>query len=188
MSEFNVNREMVQELAETGAIQIPMSVLPEERELSDMLGHVGDRTFSVVSVYADFEALGIFPELVTVARDLLKICYAGRLTWQRVRQQAFTPKSYETGKWHKDAEGRLTGISFLFTNGKCPSEGLMTGGRGSCPENGKKYFYRNGPVVIAQTDFGAPTLSSISPDLGATWHAGDRNQACRVGALDFLLH
>lgn len=185
MTDFRVTRELAQELAETGSVQLPKDLLPDAHELSEMLGCVGGKLTTVTSDYQDFVKLGIFPDIVDVAEQFLDVCYQGQVDWIKLRQQAFTSKTCETGKWHKDAHGDLRGLSFLYTAGQDDKEALVTGGRGDSPRSHKRYLYKNGPIALAQTDFGALILPTYA-DIGATWHHGDRPQASRTGVLDFL--
>jgi len=144
--------------------------------------------------YQDFVALGIYPELTRCANELLRISYGVIHKWERVRVQTFTPKLRDFGTngglgLHRDGNGRLSGITALFTAGRDLDEMLVTQGRGNLghQDKPKRYKYTNGPIIVAQTDW-AKSLLGPSQPAGATWHTGLRQRAARVGALDFLLH
>lgn len=188
MSEFKVTREMVQELAETGAYQLPMSTLPDEAELAEFLCPLSWPNTSVTSIFTEFANLGIFPDLVDVAKDILKIAYPKIHQWSRVRQQTFRVLGVSPTKYnpHQDGGGDLSGISVIFTKGKHTDEQLLTMGRAAIYRDPQSFYYRNGPVVITQKDFGKPLLKPHDY-LGATWHLAKRLADSRVGVLDFFL-
>lgn len=185
--EFKVTREMAQELAETGAVQVPPYTLPHPDDLRRMLGDNFLGLRSLTMDYSYYAKSGLLPCLGSIAGQILSLSYGKDARWRRVRRQYFTPGIYENGRWHVDGEeGRLGGISFLFTDMTLPNERLETGGRGSTPRDIKTYSYDRGPVVIAQNEFGKALIEDAD-DCGATWHAGYRSGLNRVGALDFWL-
>jgi hypothetical protein len=183
-----VSREMVQELAETGAIQVSSSALPNAQDLRELLGPSTRKTTTVTSGFETFRGLGVYPGLTEIALKILAISYGEEPTWERVRQQAFTAKICENGKWHKDGAGELSGISILFMASGKRRDKLSTAGRGNGPASMvKTYCYTDGPIVIAQKDFAKPLLADTD-ESGATWHTSERPHVSRVGVLDFWLN
>lgn len=193
MADFEISRELVQELAETGAVQAPEGILPGYDYLKELIFKPGKKASTSGPIqYEEFmgtEMVNELGHLIGYANSLLGITYEGlEVSWRRVRVQTI-PKKPDNLIFHRDGSGDLSGISILFTYGKEVDEKLLTAGRGSCSNDGdqKVFKYMNGPIVIAQKGWGLPLLQP-NQDCGATWHCGMREKNSVVGIVDFLMH
>lgn len=174
MSESRVTREMVQELAETGAVQLAgvefPAIRPNHSQKLDRL--VNDKTFGVI----------------------------GEAAWSIIAQSGLmdcTPmvdlKIFPTLRrveMHQDRGGHMEGFTMLWDpSAKDDSALLKTYGRGITPNHASPriFDYSKGPIVLAQKAFGT-NLLEFDSDYGGCWHSAERIgfASMNMAYVDFL--
>ncbi len=176
--EFKVTREIVQELAETGAVQLPIATLTEKPEHSN----TSLRNGRIVQSYELLESHTL-NGLGVIAKKFFEI--ASEPPPRLIRTMEWTD---ERGcGWHVDPETSMGGIAILITSRMGSDERLHACGRSFGHRTGlsKRYCYEKGPIVLAQAGFGRQLLKPGSP-LNGAWHMAERSLKSRFRAIDFI--
>jgi hypothetical protein len=177
---FNITREIDQELAETGSVQL--------RDLSlDGLPAKHPKKCRLFNEEGYQSLEGLSDVGVTLSQLAWQIL---RLSGHNVQNPDVTLLSFitllDTGV-HLDAKGAKQGVSFLWVPGSLVSNDqvLTTYGRSKEARElaQKRYQYSNGLIVIAQQGFGSKILEP-GLDLGATWHKGERRAKSNICVAD----
>jgi hypothetical protein len=178
MSEFKITREMVQELAETGAVQLsgvetPMSHTRNQSDLNTALCKGLPLIMGLMNqilTLSGYDATRYRPPQISSAAESKDLNIKG----------AIVSGEDLSILLHQDfsADGGITGFSVLWTP-FCPlreEEGLYVAGRSNVPreQDLRKIYYHRGPIVIAQRNFGMRLLGKKEGELNAVWHEGER--------------
>lgn len=183
--EFKVTREMAQELAETGAIQIPVDVLVGDIPSGSAMSLRSDWFMKKPIDFSEYRASESANRLGGLVEDLFRHSGEGQVSTCRTTEWT----SHRGEDWHVDPETSQGGITVIITSWmrhpekKC--ESLEIAGRGSTQSaTVNKLWYANGPVIIAQQGFGNRLLNNSSPCGGAR-HKSKRMVNSRLRVIDF---
>ena len=186
MAEIKVTREMVQELAETGAVQPPKEIWGNLDELYASMGRLSHRRFSIAYDFSEFAERPKGKALLPSAKEIIKLSGEDPATYDTARVMGFTTVEADFN-WHIDPEESRGGFSILFVKNPDSRDRLLVGGRSRCRarDQEKTYSYKNGPIILTQRGFGTKMLQNGQPS-GATWHTGQRKAPARFGVVDII--
>lgn len=179
-----VTTELAQELAETGAVQLPLHILGENLP-SNSKAQLRSGSIETKVDFSEYCISDQAGQLGGIVRQIFAMACEPLPTVARTMEWA-THQGYA---WHLDPETSKGGISILMTSlmrGPVRSnETLEIGGRGRiCSSDSFELHYADGPIVIAQQNFGELLLTGDEPT-GGTWHMSRRNTGARFRVIDF---
>ncbi|MBP7769364.1 hypothetical protein KA075_02645 [Candidatus Saccharibacteria bacterium] len=179
-----ITPERIEQLAKTGAIQLPLCLQPRIEIPLNPLEWKNPGTQDI-DLEIHNQALSEVIKLV--------LALAGEAEHYTTRvngpiRRMWIPKN---GKPHKDDFGEILSVVFglgVFKGRSAApiNDELVIMGRGiSLVTETERFTYANGPVLMAQRGFGEK-LVGFAENAGNTWHMGDGSKYSGVAAIDIF--
>ncbi len=169
---FNVTRDVLQEIAEHGAYQLPKDLIPPYDEFSKSLVSfvLSLDEFDIEEELSGYEAWRCLEDIIEFESDGEMIIVSANAEGHEERSRIPNP-----GLLHRDAYGQA--LSLVWMTGS-PEDRLDIHGRGEVPTPSPiaQYLYRNGPILLAGDDFGKRFVNADIP-VGPAWHFGKGTSA-----------
>lgn len=172
MTEFRVTREIVQEIAELGAIQLPVESIPPFDEFMEAIVTSKDRALEFdISDSPEYLLWGILDNIISIESG--GIDSIGRAYIEAHAQRQDIPSK----NLHQDRFGqKISCVWMRPTSGEVEpmTDVLHVYGRGrhASLRPNVQFSYRNGPIVLAGYNFGNLIVPSLEGE-GYTWHIGN---------------